>query len=1634
MVKKLTKKATKILKNMTKTTKVATYGRVITVKNAEGDADTTATILVQNKINYAPKVSVIIPVYNVEKYLRECLDSVCNQTLKEIEIICVDDGSTDSSLEILKEYAKKDNRITVMAQENLHAGVARNAGLAVAKGEYLSFLDSDDFFELNMLEEMYNKGTKNKSDIVVCGWYIKDEIKDTLKISNDGIPNWVKNILEINPDFNFADKRYTNLTNLTNPAPWNKLFNSKIVKDFGIKFQNLTCCNDIGFSFSMMALATKINFVNLCLVYYRKYLSNTSHTKHPSDNIIKAAKYIQNNLKKFDVFEKFGQAFYRGISTNFYWEYCRTNDLEKQQNLYRDFLPNNYFFEFMAKYDLNRRRKICFIGTDNICTTVGGALTVFWERARLFQDFGFDVVCVYENKDNNGTLNNNIRTVNLWGYGDTDLPTNKRFELFLSKEKPDVLIFLMPSVVYRYTNDIDISKCVSVLMLHSRPDVYFEENPNKNNLIKACKKIDYMQVLLPSFLSIAKQYFPDTKMTIIPNYIVPVKQIGNKIENKKLMFFSRCDVGKNIPLLLNAYKIVHDKHPEWTLEIYGESEPESYIEKCKNLVSKLNISNNVLFVPRSENGKEILNTADIFVYPSYFEGFPLGFNEALSAGLPCVVLNGCSAVNEIVQNGVNGFLCDDDAQDFADKIIYLIEHPSERKQMGINAKQTVQCYDKRTIEEMWLDFIVNTINKTFVDENIKQNVSQITNYTIQYIHSKWDDFNVKTDKPIISIIVPVYNVVNYIDNCLQSLLNQTFKNIEIICIDDGSSDGSYTKILGHANSDSRIKVYKNPANRKQGYCRNFGISKSRGKYVFFCDSDDFIASDTIEKLYNTIEQNNGEICCYLLQLFDDKTKQIIDLSNQNFDSIKKIGKKVYSYKDDPNIIFDRVEPVLKLYKKDFLVNNNIKFLEGVYFEDTIVHIKCMSLAKRICYLDEKCYFYRRNVPGQTTSGSKNTEKFLDIFNYINLAESFFKKQGMWKDVKKYYYSFAVARFCNYYNRCEGDVKPKFAKLVKKWFFHKNKRRILKSNLEYKDQIIKILNLVKTSKKPYLLLPYYLACCIYLKYIKLPIFKFIKHTRAIIYSHSHRGKTDLLNKNFRQIMDIVQMFRDETNRRIDLLKNQQNDNNKRVESAVVDAKNQINNQQKLFESKILETNKKIDVIQNNIYEKISESVNFQYDKINDLKDVLNNISSEINQNIDVKRNDLSDLIQRNSNSMVADLTDKILDVSKTNSDIVSKTKKELSDKIIDVYNTNTNIIETKYQELSENVSKAIDRQIDNGQRIESAVVDVKDNIIKTLDANKKELNNSIERDQVLYFNSFETRTRFERGMCDMTSAPDFENRFKKLISGLKQNDVATIVKIIRRLQMIKGTNSKLDLFTKEEKDLLQRVRDFDKEILKVSDNLYAYKNYLLPINHFETSVFLYNHGIEKLNTVENFKDKDILDVGGFIGDSVLMLSPLTNKKIYSFEAIKENFDLMQKTIELNSIKNAVPVHVAVGDKPGEIEIRFNGSASSQNDIMVKNPKYIEKCQVIKMDDYVREHNINVGLIKVDIEGAEQSFLRGAKETICKYKPTLLISIYHNVDDFLDIKPLIESWNLGYKFKIFKPVIESVSGETLLICEQ
>lgn len=189
-----------------------------------------------------PLVSVIVPVYNAEKYLTACLDSICNQTLHQIEIIVVDDGSTDNSGCIADEYAVKDNRIKVVHQRNGNPGATRNVGLKLAKAEYIGFIDADDWIEPDMYRTMFDSVTMYNPDLVVCGMcvdYIQDKRHFFNQIGKEYIENDQCRLLDL----------YFNLTNRNLFAfSMNKLYRSSLIRDYRLSFPEVLPYEDLMFN------------------------------------------------------------------------------------------------------------------------------------------------------------------------------------------------------------------------------------------------------------------------------------------------------------------------------------------------------------------------------------------------------------------------------------------------------------------------------------------------------------------------------------------------------------------------------------------------------------------------------------------------------------------------------------------------------------------------------------------------------------------------------------------------------------------------------------------------------------------------------------------------------------------------------------------------------------------------------------------------------------------------------------------------------------------------------------------------------------------------------------------------------------------------------------------------------------------------------------------------------------------------------------------------------------------------------------------------------------------------------------------------------------------------------------------
>ena len=286
-------------------------------------------------------------------------------------------------------------------------------------------------------------------------------------------------------------------------------------------------------------------------------------------------------------------------------------------------------------------------------------------------------------------------------------------------------------------------------------------------------------------------------------------------------------------------------------------------------------------------------------------------------------------------------------------------------------------------------------------------------------------------------------------------------------------------------------------------------------------------------------------------------------------------------------------------------------------------------------------------------------------------------------------------------------------------------------------------------------------------------------------------------------------------------------------------------------------------------------------------------------------------------------------------------------------------------------------------------------------------------------------------------PDFKRKFIKLVRGLDEVSCKQITQIIQRLRILKeSTDDFLPEFSDDEMRRLEFVENhFYPEILRVCEGCYSYNGYVLPVPTFEPSVFLDKCGLNEISAPEEIVHRDIIDAGAFVGDSSLLLSRLTSENVYAFEPTAKNYENLLKTIEMNKLKNVVPCKYALGSEKGTIDMT-NAIVSSSN-AFVENSRMpytaTEKVDVITLDEFVEEHNLDVGLIKTDVEGAEQMLLKGAMKTIRRQRPTLLISIYHNASDFFGIKPKLEKLNVGYKFKIHRPVIGTVLMETMLIAE-
>ncbi|MDD4839290.1 MAG: glycosyltransferase [Clostridia bacterium] len=287
------------------------------------------------------KLSIILTVYNEEQFLDECMQSILSQTFAKFEVICVDDGSTDNSFELLTKWKAKDKRVKILQQKNSGAGVARNLGLQHAKGKYLLFLDSDDIFENEMFRILTKKALITNSDITICDSYKFDNTSKEVLPNQYALHKPFSSDRKVFSRNDIPDKIF----NFCIGWAWDKLYKRSFVRKSKLKFQALRTTNDAYFVYLSLVKASRISIVDEKLVLYRNNNpSSLAQTRVLSwDCFYKAIISIRDELKNLEVYDQLEQSFANWALDFSMWNYYTL--AEPTKTLLRDKLRESYLAE-----------------------------------------------------------------------------------------------------------------------------------------------------------------------------------------------------------------------------------------------------------------------------------------------------------------------------------------------------------------------------------------------------------------------------------------------------------------------------------------------------------------------------------------------------------------------------------------------------------------------------------------------------------------------------------------------------------------------------------------------------------------------------------------------------------------------------------------------------------------------------------------------------------------------------------------------------------------------------------------------------------------------------------------------------------------------------------------------------------------------------------------------------------------------------------------------------------------------------------------------------------------------------------------------------------------------------------------
>ena len=776
-------------------------------------------------------VSVIVPVCNVERYLRECLESLAAQTLKDIQIICVDDGSTDSSLSILREFEKRDPRFEVITKPNAGYGHTMNMGLDCAKGEYVGILESDDFAETDMFESLYEMAKGADVDVVKTDFFY--HVTDSDPKFDDLACNMVDCYCD--EPFNPLDHQEVFLMQ---PAIWSGLYRRSFLLEKGIRFLETPGASfqDTSFNYKVFASAEKALLSHDAFLHYRIDNANSS---------------VKSQKKVFCICEEYEEM----------WCFTRSNPV------LMDRLAGRLCFAQFGGYLWNLDR-------------LSPALQ--WS---FYDRFVEDFKRLYSE----GLLASEFFSEEAWDklqgmladadgffaahYGPKEV--EKTFVLSVGAMGAPSVARSAQAILSAMGPKDELLYVSSALNLNAKSELA--------KIREADARFFYEEVVSSrSSMALESASIRGNELIVVDVAKTP---ISSDLDNL------------TVALAGGLSGNVHGR--SWVASAFSFSiKSQPSIPLVAPLLARWNnggIDAPINFAFSAEEGnlqgyRSLLSVVrELFVW----------FNDLKGKDLSA---SGAAFSNVLVP-------------------LWPVVHESYE---ALN-------YDER------LKLAAGETPDCLSSEVVVSNLAEVSDGRA----------------PQISVLIPVYNAAKYLDECMASVLGQKGVTFEIVCVDDGSTDSSFSLLRGYQENNECIRVVSK-LNGGAASARNMAMSLAKGEYLAFIDPDDYFASDdSLAKLYSAAKENKAMVCGGSFSCVNmDGSFEEDFYGDASAYSVKKEGFKLFE--EDA---FD-YGWIRYIYNREFTESNNLVFPALRWYEDPVFFVDVMKKAQRYYLIPEVVYRYR----------------------------------------------------------------------------------------------------------------------------------------------------------------------------------------------------------------------------------------------------------------------------------------------------------------------------------------------------------------------------------------------------------------------------------------------------------------------------------------------------------------------------------------------------------------------------------------------------------------------------------------------------------------------------------------------------